>query len=133
MPEYVYYKPVLYEVGAVETVREIADQPHMLLRLSIRGGYFPHRDAPAFARIEHESDAQEALLCEVDDDEAGIRVYFPTDVALDGTLSVGFDEDLVAEFAFDRLELEPTRLDERRIETAFHRVTRRDLGAFKPR
>jgi hypothetical protein len=133
MPEYIYHRPVPYQVEAAETLREIGDRPHMLLRIGIRGGHFPHRDAPAFARLESQGGAVEALFCEVDDDEAGLRAYFPTDVALEGRLVVGFEGDLVAEFALDRLRLEPARLDEQRIEGAFHRVTLGDLGGFKRR
>jgi hypothetical protein len=133
MPEYIYYRPVPYQVEAAETLREIGDVPHILLRISFRGGHFPHRDAPAFAQIESQSELLDALYCEVDDDEAGLRAYFPTDVPLEGRLVVGYEDDLVAEFALDRLKLEPARLDEQRIETAFHRVTQRDLGKFKRR
>lgn len=133
MPEYIYHRPVPYQIEAAETLREIGDRPHMLLRISIRGGHFPHRDAPAFARLEGQSGVVEALFCEVDDDETGLRAYFPADVALEGRLVVGFEDDLVAEFALDRLGLEADRLDEGRIEVAFHRVTLGDLGALKRR
>jgi hypothetical protein len=114
-------------------LKEIGEQPHMLLRISIRGGYFPHRNAAAFTRIQDKQAVFDALYCEIDDDESGFRAYFATDVPLTGVLSVRFDNDPVAEFQFERLKLEPHRLDVRRIETTFHRVTLEDPGVFKVR
>lgn len=131
MPAYVYNKPVRYQLEAAETLREIGEQPHMLLRISIRGGHFPHRNAACFARIQDNRNTFEALNCQVDDDESGFRAYFATDVRLAGILSVGFENDVVAEFDFERLKLEPERLDVSRIQTAFHRVTQEDPGVFK--
>jgi len=131
MPEYIYYKPVSYQVDAAEILKEIGEQPHMLLKISIRGGHFPHRNAPAFARIQVKRTVFDALFCEIDDDESGFRAYFATDVPLNGVLSIGFENDVVAEFEFERLKLEPQKLEVRRIETAFHRVTLKDLGVFK--
>jgi hypothetical protein len=133
MPEYIYHRPVAYQLDAAETLREFGDRPHMLLRVGIRGGHFPHRDAPTFARIMHRGETLDALFCEVDEDERGLRAYFPTDVPLEGTLQVGFGTDLVAEFDFERRKPETERLDEQRIEAPFHRVTRQDPGVFKLR
>lgn len=131
MQEYIYLKPISYQVDAAEILKEIGEKPHLLLRISIRGGYFPHRNAPAFARIRNQRNSFNALYSEVDDDESGFRAYFPTDVPLKGILSVGFENEVVAEFEFERLRLEPQKLEVRRIETAFHRVTRKDPGVFK--
>ena len=131
MPEYIYLKPVSYVVEAAETLREIGELPHMLLRIGLRGGHFPHRGTAAFARIEGQDTALEALTCEVDDDEGGLRAYFPTDTPLRGTLVVGYGTEVVAEFELDRLDLAPARLEEGRIVGPFHRVTRRDPGIFE--
>lgn len=133
MPDYMYYQPVPYEVNAAEMLKAIGEQPHMLLRIHIRGGHFPHRDAPEFARIRNRRRTFEALYCQIDEDEGGFRAYFPTDVPLRGVLSVGYGNEVVAEFEFERLQLEPQRLELPRIETDFHRVTLADPGAFKPR
>jgi hypothetical protein len=131
MPEYIYYKPVPYQVDAAEILKEIGEKPHLLLRISIRGGYFPHRNAPAFARLQERQTTFDALYCEIDDDERGFRAYFATDVPLQGVLSIGFENVVVAEFELERLNLEPNRLDDARIETAFHRVLLDDPGIFK--
>jgi hypothetical protein len=131
MPEYIYHKPMRYQVDAAEILKEIGEQPHMLLRISIRGGNFPHRNAPAFARIQDQRNTLHALYCEIDDDESGFRAYFATDIALKGILSVGFESDVVAEFELERLKLEPEKLEVRRIEIPFHRVTLEDPGVFK--
>lgn len=131
MPEYIYFRPVRYEVDAAETLREIGEIPHMLLRISIRGGYFPHRNAATFARIHGERKVTNAIYSEIDDDEGGFRAYFPIDIPLMGMLVIGFGDDIVAEIEFDRLKLEPLKLDVRRIESAFHRVTMEDPGVFR--
>lgn len=131
MSEYIYHKPVHYQVEAVEILKDIGEKPHMLLRISIRGGHFPHRNAPAFARIQDKENLFEALYCEIDYDESGFRAYFPTDIPLNGILSVGFENDIVAEFELERLKMELLKLEVRRIETTFHRVTLKDLGVFK--
>ena len=130
MLEYIYYQPTHYQVDAIEILKEIGEQPHMLLRISIRGGHFPHRNAAAFARIQENDSVVLALYCEIDEDEAGFRAYFPTDVVLNGILSIGYGNEVVVEFEFERLKLEPQKLEERRIKTTFHRVTQKDLGVF---
>lgn len=131
MPEYIYYKPVPYQLEAAEILKEIGEQPHLLLRISMRGGYFPHRNAGAFARIKERQMTFDALYCEIDDDERGFRAYFATDVPLYGTLSVGFENVVTAEFDLEQLQLQPKSLDEERIEMPYHRVTVDDLGVFK--
>jgi hypothetical protein len=132
MPEYIYLQPVVYQVDSAEILRDYGERPHLLLRVAIRGGYFPHRDAAAFARIESAQRKYEALAVEIDEDQAGLRAYFPTDIPVRaGTLKVGYDNQVVAEFALGRLKLEPVRLEVARIEAPFHRVTARNLGAFR--
>jgi hypothetical protein len=131
MPDYIFHKPVHYRVDAAEILKEIGEQPHILLRIGIRGGHFPHRNAAAFARIQDKRKTIHALYCEIDEDELGFRAYFATDVPLSGILHVGFGNDVVAEFELERLKVEPRKLDERRIETSFHRVTQSNLGVFK--
>lgn len=131
MPEYIYQKPVRYTIEGAEMLKEVGDLPHLLLKIAVRGGHFPHRNAAAFARIQEGRTRINALYCEIDDDEAGLRAYFATDVPLRGTLLVGYENEVVAEFELERLKLTPARLDAGRIETRFHRVTREDPGIFR--
>lgn len=133
MVKFTYQQPVPLEIDALEVLREVDQLPHMLLRIDIRGGRFPQRALHPFARIASTGKAVEAHMVEIDDDEAGIRAYFPTDVSLRGALTVGYGSELTAEIPLDRLELRPKQLDEAKIATKFHRVTMSDPGQFRPR
>ncbi|HEV2896524.1 MAG TPA: hypothetical protein VGX71_01540 [Pseudaminobacter sp.] len=133
MIEFTYQQPVPLQIGAEEVLREVGKLPHLLLRLEIRGGRFPQRALEPFARVVNESKAVEAHVVEIDDDEAGLRAYFATDLELRGTLTVGYGSEVTAEIPLNRLELKPQRLDEKRIDVKFHRVTLRDPGLFRPR
>ncbi len=79
----------------------------------IRGGRFPLRALEPFAHVVNEGKTVEAHIVEIDDDEAGLRAYFATDLALRGTLTVGYGSEVTAEIPLDRLKLKPQRLDEK--------------------
>lgn len=135
MAEYIYHQPVPYELDVDEVLTEVGDLPHLVQRVHIRGGHFPHRGAAEFARIRFRQERRviSALFCNIDDDEQGFRAYFATDVPLRGVLEIGYGNEVVAAFAFEQMQLEPRRLDEVRIETDFHRVTMDNPGLLKIR
>ena len=133
MVKFTYQRSVPLQIGAEEVLRKVGELPHLLLRLEIRGGRFPLRALEPFAHVVNEGKTVEAHIVEIDDDEAGLRAYFATDLALRGTLTVGYGSEVTAEIPLDRLKLKPQRLDERRIDVKFHRVTLRDPGLFQPR
>ena len=135
MAEFTYLRPVQLQVNVDEVLREVgSDNAQLVLRIGVRGAAFPLRALEPFARIDvNDKTIQTSLFAEIDDDERGVRAYFPTDTRLRGDLVVGYGSEVTAVIPFDRLRLKPTRLDESRIEGAFHRVTTKDLGAFRVR
>ena len=130
MVEFTFMQPVRYGIEAHEVLREVGKRPHMLLRIATRGR-FPHRDVDVFARIDDGRRTSRALFCEIDDDESSLRAYFPTDVALEGRLTLGYGGEALVVIPLERTRLRAVLLDEKRIEGRFHRVTQRDLGAFR--
>lgn len=133
MVEFTYQRPVPLEISADEVLREFGTRPHILLRIAIRGDWFPQRALDPFARIVLKGRRVEALFTEVDEDERGMRAYFATDVPLRGTLTVGYATEVTAVIPLDKTRPRPARLDEARIAVRFHRVTLQDLGAFRVR
>jgi hypothetical protein len=119
------------QITADEVLCEVGKRPHLTLRIGVRSGSFPLRALEPFARIGSRDKPVKALFAEIDDDERGMRAYFPTDLPMRGTLTVGYGSEVTATIPLDKVRLKPTRLDEARIKGAFHRVTLNDLGAFK--
>lgn len=133
MVAFTYLRPVPLQIAVDEVLREVGTQPHLLLRVAIRGDSFPQRALEPFARLTLKRKVIESLFTEVDDDERGMRGYFPTDVPLRGTLTVGYGSEVTAVIPLDRSRPRPARLDESKIEGRFHRVTTRNLGEFRVR
>jgi hypothetical protein len=121
------------QFAADEVLREVGTRLHLVLRIAIRADSFPQRALEPFARIDLKAKTVESLFTEVDEDERGMRAYFATDVPLRGTLTVGYGTEVTAVIPLDKTRPPPTRLDESRIEGAFHRVTLRDPGVFRAR
>ena len=133
MVKFTYQHPVPLQIDALEVLREVGKLPHLLLRIDIHGGRFPQRALHPFARVANDGKAVEAHMIEIDDDEAGMRAYFPADLPLRGTLTVGYGSEVTVEIPLDRIDLRPKQLDEEKIETKFHRVTLSDPGQFRSR
>lgn len=73
-----------------EVVRELNDRPHLLLRVEIRGAYFPLRAPEPFIRIVREEGTVESWFAEVAEDHAALRGYFPPGTDTDGILEFGY-------------------------------------------
>jgi hypothetical protein len=131
MVQVTYRRPVRLQVTVEEVLREFAKRPHLILKIGVRGDTFPQRALEPFARIEAGRRASEALFTEVDDDERGMRAYFATDIRLEGNLVVGYGDEVTAVIPLGRVRGGVTRLDPERIEAPHHRVTAKDLGAFR--
>src|SRR5262245_5006407 len=119
MVNFTYMRPIALQISAREVLRETKQKPHLLLRLDVRGRHFPHRALEPFARVEHGDKPFEAHIVEVDDDEAGLRAYFATDLPLRGVLTVGYGEEVSAAIPLTELALNPQRLDEKQIQGSF--------------
>lgn len=131
MVTFIYERSVPLQIEVREVLREIKQTPHLLLRFDVRGGHFPHRAAAPFARVDRDGKPVEAHLVEVDDDEAGLRAYFATDLPLGGDLTVGYGSDVSAVIPLAGIGLEPQRLDDNKIVGTFHRVTLSNPGLFR--
>lgn len=120
-----------FGLQAAEVIREFVEKPQMLLRVTVVGPFFPHRDSAPFVRIVGGRFAVESLMAEVSPDQTGLRGYFPTDVRLAGQVEFGYASQVLGRIPIRRLKA--AKLDMRRVDRKVHRVTQRDLGPFKPR
>ena len=114
---------------AREVLRELEDAPHLLLRLDVLGPHFPQRDSAPFVRLVANRRRVAALMTEVADDQTHLRAYFPVDQPLEGRIEFGYASEVLGRIAIRESTID--RLDRRRIDSRFHRVTRKDLGAFE--
>ncbi len=113
---------------AREVLREIQDRPHLLLRIDVEGPHFPERALVPFVRVVSGRRVVTALMTEIDDSQTQLRAYFATDVAFKGRLEFGYGSEVLGSFVLR--EPNVVRLDEARIDAAFHRVTVAAPGAF---
>jgi hypothetical protein len=76
---------------AQEVVREVDHHPHLVLRVTVRGGFFPHRALVPFVRIvEREQVVASAWFTETAGDSSALFAYFPTDVDGAGVIEWGY-------------------------------------------
>lgn len=113
---------------AQEVVREVDHRPHLLLRVTVRGGHFPHRAMGPFLRIaEGEQGSVPAWFTEVAGDSSALVGYFPTDVPPGGVVEYGYPGDATrrvpARFTAEPIE----RLDRERLGGDVVEVTRKFL------
>ena len=118
-----------FGLRAAEVIREFIEKPQMLLRISIVGPWFPHRDSAPFVRIVGGRKVVKSLMAEVSPDQTELRGYFPTDVRIAGQIEFGYGSQVLGRIPVRRLQA--ARLDMRRVDRKVHRVTQRDLGPFK--
>jgi hypothetical protein len=109
---------------AEEVVREIDDRPHLLIRVSIRGGYFPQRALVPFVRlVEGDTPSVRAWFTEIRDDSNELLGYFPTDITGGGVLECGYGQEVVGRSS---IRFEPgsiKRLDHARLPKEITVVT----------
>ena len=93
---------------AKELVREVNDQPHVLVGVEIRGPYFPHRGVPAFVRVvEPGGRSMNCWFTEVSEDNRVLKGYFPLDLPRKGTLEFGYARQVQGSVPF---ELDPRKV-----------------------
>lgn len=106
-----------------ETVVELDDRPHLLLRIEIRGTSFPQLDSPPFVRIAGRREAFRSWFANVSDDGSSLAGYFGVDTPLpDGVLEYGYGNAVFGHadgFAPQRIE----RLDKARLPKTLVPVT----------
>jgi hypothetical protein len=109
---------------AEEVVREIDDRPHLLVRVSIRGGYFPQRALVPFVRlVEGDKPGVRAWFTEIRDDSNELVGYFPADIAVSGVLECGYGQDVVGRSSIRFEPMSIKRLDRARLPEGMTVVT----------
>jgi len=101
---------------AQEVVREVDHRPHLLVRLAVQGGYFPHRAAVPFVRIiAGGRTVTEAWFTEITGDSSALMAYFATDLPADGIIEFGYEEQVLGRVpaVFDGKQIQ--RLDRKRL------------------
>jgi hypothetical protein len=109
---------------AEEVVREIDGRPHLLVRVSIRGGFFPQRALVPFVRlVDGDKPSVRAWFTEIRDDSNELLGYFPTDMTGGGVLECGYGQDVVgrSSIRFDPRSIK--RLDRARLPKGMTVVT----------
>jgi hypothetical protein len=102
---------------AQEIVREVDHRPHLLVRLAVRGGYFPHRAAVPFVRIvTGERSVTEAWFTEITADSSSLMAYFAIDLPAEGVIEFGYEEQVLGRVpaVFDGKAIQ--RLDRNRLD-----------------
>ena len=129
MTDIMILTPRDFSLRAQETVRVFVEGDYLLLRVTVVGPYFPHRDSAPFVRIVTGHRRSESLMADITSDQTELRGYFPTDTAVAGFVEFGYASQVIGRIAIKRLK--PARLDPRRLQRSVRRVTRRSLGPFR--
>ncbi len=100
---------------AREVVREIDKRPHLLVRIEISGGYFPHRALEPFIRIISGKKVEESWFADVTEDNRGLAGYFATDLPRQGTLEFGYGSEVLGRLKLKFASNKVARLDRKRL------------------
>lgn len=130
MSEFIIVTERDFSVRAREVIREVGKRAFVMLRVSVAGPHFPHRDSYPFVRIVSGGRALESLIAEISADQKELRGYFPIDTELAGRVEFGYASQVLGSVPVERAE--PERLDRKRIEVKVREVTNDDLGPFEP-
>jgi hypothetical protein len=119
---------------AREVVREIDDRPHLLVRVTVAQGPFPHRAPEPFMRIvDAQRQATMAWFADVGEDGDRLDGYFPTDLPGRGVIEFGYGDQTIgrvaADFRNDRIErLERDRLPDDVVPVTTAYIRERTIG-----
>ena len=105
-----------YEVASKEVVKVLNDRPHLLVRMKISGGYFPHRAPHPFIHLRvGEREYFTDYFTEISDDNQSLIGYLPVDFPEKGVIEFGYGNEIwgtiAGEFSRDSI----TPLDRRRL------------------
>ena len=100
---------------AQEVIRELDNRPHLLVRISIRGGYFVHRAAEPFIRIVSRGKVVQSWFAEVSEDNSSLSGYFPTDVPAGGIVEYGYGSQVQGRLEMKFTSKSVDRLDPRKL------------------
>lgn len=101
---------------AQEVVKEIDDRPHLLVRIEIGDGYFPHRAPEPFVRIVRSKGKTEASwFTAISDDNRRLMGYFSTDLPRQGTVEFGYGSEVLGRLRVRFESKAVVRLDRERL------------------
>ncbi|MBD0333336.1 MAG: hypothetical protein ICV66_11845 [Chitinophagaceae bacterium] len=100
---------------AHEVIRELDNRPHLLLRITIKGGYFAHRAPEPFIRIVSRGKIIQSWFAEISEDNSTLSGYFPTDLPANGVIEYGYGSQVQG------------RLDRKFITKSVERLDRKKL------
>lgn len=89
-----YKKQPKYNIQTKEVVRVLNNQPHLLVRIIIKGGYFPFKSVDPLIRIETNKETySNNLFAEISPDNSKIIGYFPINIQ-SGTIEFGYEDEI---------------------------------------
>jgi hypothetical protein len=100
---------------AREVVKEIDDRPHLLVRIEISGGYFPHRAPEPFIRIITGKKVETSWFAEISEDNRSLVGYFPTNLPRQGTVEFGYGDEVMGRLKLNFAAKNIARLDRKRL------------------
>lgn len=84
-----------YEVTTKEVVKVLNDRPHLLVRMTISGSYFPHRAPHPFIHVRvGEREYFTDYFSEVSDDNQKLIGYLPVDFPEKGVIEFGYGNEI---------------------------------------
>jgi hypothetical protein len=114
---------------AQEVVREVDRRPHLLVRVTVRGGSFPHRAMGPFLRIVEGDATVFPWFTEIAEDSTALVGYFATDLPRGGTIEYVYPGEpprrVPAQFSVEPVK----RLERERLPRDVVEVTRKFLEA----
>lgn len=101
---------------AEEVVQVVDHKPHLVVQISVAGGFFPHRAlVPVMRIVQGEKIAAHSWITEISNDNRVLLGYFATDLPGEGTIEFGYPDQLIrvpAKFNAKAIK----RLDRKRLD-----------------
>ena len=102
---------------AREVVRVVDHEPHLLVRLTVAGGYFPQRAlVPVMRIVQGDEIVAQSWITEISADNRALLGYFPTDLPDEGVIEFGYPDQPLGRLRVELGGEAIRRLDRRRID-----------------
>ena len=112
---------------AKEVIRELDNRPHLLVRITIKGGYFVHRAAEPFIRIVNRGKVVESWFADISEDNSALSGYFPTDVPTGGIIEYGYGSQVQGRLEMKFTNKSVDRLDTKKLPKEIIKVSQKFL------